>query len=367
MIGEVWLCGGQSNMEWPVRASDNADAEIAAGDTPWLRRIKAPHLLARTPSSDIDAAWEVSSSATVGKFTAVGTFMARRLHEQLGVPVGLLEINWGGTRAEPWTPTAAMKRHPRFRERVGEFETATTPATRADPGVMYNAMLSPFSPYGIRGAIWYQGESNAGQAEEYAQLLPLMISSWREAWGQGDFPFGIVQLAAFGAVSDDPVQGGWANLRDAQDSTHRIVRNTGLVILIDVGATDDIHPPNKQAVGRRLADWALNRCHGRNDLPESGPLYRGHEVVGDAIVVRFDHVGDGLTGRRGTQIDGFAIQGSDGKWHWANVEVIGPDRLRVSHPEAPRPTAVRYAWQDNPIRANLISAGGLPAAPFKTD
>ena len=120
-------------------------------------------------------------------------------------------------------------------------------------------------------------------------------------------------------------------------------------------------------VGRRLADWALNRCHGRTDLPESGPLYRGHEVVGDTIVVRFDHVGDVLTGRRGTQIDGFAIQGSDGKWHWANVEVVGLDRLRVSHPEAPRPTAVRYAWQDNPIRANLISAGGLPAAPFKTD
>ncbi len=218
LVGEVWLCGGQSNMEWPVRASDNADTEIAAGEAPWLRRVKAPHVLSRTPATDIEASWEVSSSATVGNFTAVGTFMARRLHEEIGVPIGLLDINWGGTRAEPWTPIAAMKSHPRFGERVREMEAeirrrgdATTPEIgrkTVDPGVMFNAMLCPFIPYGIRGAIWYQGESNARQPQEYSELLPLMISSWRDAWGQGDFPFGIVQLAAFKAVSDNPVQGG---------------------------------------------------------------------------------------------------------------------------------------------------------------
>ena len=224
LVGEVWLCGGQSNMEWPVRASDNADTEIAAGNTPWLRRIKAPHVRSQTPASDIEASWEVSSSATVGNFTAVGTFMARRLHEQLGVPIGLLDVNWGGTRVEPWTPIAAMKSHPRFRERANEQKM--TSGGRTEPGVMFNAMLRPFIPYGIRGAIWYQGESNAGQSVEYSELLPLMIGSWREAWGQGEFPFGIVQLAAFKAASDDPVQGGWATLRDAQDSTHRAVPPT---------------------------------------------------------------------------------------------------------------------------------------------
>ncbi len=367
LIGEVWLCGGQSNMAWPVHASNNADAEIAAGNAPWLRRIKAPHAVSRTPAGDIEASWVVSSSATVGNFTAVGTFMARRLHEQLGVPIGLLDINWGGTRAEPWTPIAAMKTHPRFRERIDDADAATREIGRSDPGVMFNAMLRPFIPYGIRGAIWYQGESNSKQPDEYASLLPLMIRSWREAWGQGDFPFGIVQLAAFKAVSDDPVQGGWASLRDAQDLTHRLVRNTGLVVLIDVGDARNIHPGNKQAVGTRLADWALNRCHGRDDLPESGPFYRSHSVDGDAIVVHFDHVGDGLTGRRGKPVDGFAILGSDGQWHWADVEVVGVDRLRVSHPDAMGAKAVRYAWQDNPVRANLVSGDGLPAAPFKTD
>ena len=566
LVGEVWLCGGQSNMEWQLRSSMNSEEEIAAGDLPWLRRIKAPHVLARTPQSDIETAWEVSTTTTAGNFTAVGTFMARRLHEELGVPIGLLDINWGGTRAEPWTATVSMKRHPRFRERVLKLERETarwgdrstdeinklfrkqmeqfeqqtdewwekklagdpgvegswaapafvdedweempvpglwsgkneswdgfvwyrttvdvpeawigkdlllqpgaiddaditywngkeigrttnqhaamrkyiisgdliqsgqatiaiaaldtggaggiTGASSAikirpvsakdseaiplagswkinrgnkfsgdrgpyppaapqapgrktsDPGVMFNAMLSPFASYGIRGAIWYQGESNAGQAAEYTELLPLMIGSWREAWGQGDFPFGIVQLAAFKAVSDNPVQGGWATLREAQDFTHRVVKNTGLAVLTDVGDARDIHPRNKQAVGKRLAEWALHRCHGRSDLPESGPFYRSYEVDGDSIVVSFDHVGDGLAGRRGMKIDGFAIQGGDGNWHWAEAEVMKAGQLRVSHPEAKTPTAVRYAWQDNPVRANLVSSHGLPAAPFKTD
>ena len=566
LVGEVWLCGGQSNMEWPLRSSMNADQEIAAGDLPWLRRIKAPHLLSRTPEFDIAAAWEVSTQATAGNFTAIGTFMARRLHEELGVPVGILDVNWGGTRIEPWTSTVAMKRHPRFKERVSKMESEVarwgdrsakeieklyrdrvtqfeqrtgewwnkkldgdpgvvgawadpsysdenweempvpglwagknqgwdgfvwyrtsievpekwkgqdlllqpgaiddaditywdgkevgrttnqhslmrsytisgdlveagqatiaiaaldtggaggiTGAPSAikirpvsakddeaiglagnwkinrgnvfsgdrgpsppeapeapgrktgDPGVMFNAMLSPFSGYGIRGAIWYQGESNAGQPTEYAELLPLMIGSWRETWGQGDFPFGIVQLAAFKATSDNPVQGGWATLRDAQDFTHRVVRNTGLVVLTDVGDARDIHPRNKQAVGKRLADWALHRCHERSDLSESGPFYRSHQIDGKSIVVSFDHAGDGLTGRRGMKIDGFALQGSDGSWHWGEVEVMDEGQLRISHADVESPTAVRYAWQDNPVRANLVSSHGLPAAPFKTD
>lgn len=566
LVGEVWLCGGQSNMEWPIRASQNADAEIAAGDTPWLRRIKAPHLLSRTPEDDINTAWEVSTKDTVANFTAVGTFMARRLYEELGVPVGLLDINWGGTRAEPWTSMSAMKRHPRFRGRVSQLEAEirrwgnrskeeieklfneqkdnfektadswwqkklkddpgvaetwaapqfsdndwkefsvpglwagedegwdgfiwyrktievpaewdgkdlvlqpgaiddaditfwqgeeigrttnqhalqrnyTVPGNKvsageatitiaaldtggaggitgsanqirirpagakvdqaiplagtwkgqrgsrfsgdrgpypptppaapglgtSDPAVMFNAMLSPFVGYGIRGAVWYQGESNAGQPNEYAELLPLMIGSWRSAWGQGDFPFGIVQLAAFRGVSEDPVQGGWATLRDAQDFTHRVVRNTGLVVLTDVGDARDIHPRNKQAVGRRLANWALNRCHGRQDLPESGPYYRSHEIDGNSILVQFDFAGEGLTGRRGKKVDGFAIQGSDGAWHWADVEVVANDQLRISHADAESPQAIRYGWQDNPVRANLVSSFGLPAAPFKTD
>ena len=565
LVGVVWLCGGQSNMEWSVRQSMNAKEEIAVGDLPWLRCIKAPHLLSRKPEKDIDARWRVSTPQTAGSFTAVGTYMARRLHEELGVPVGLLDVNWGGTRAEPWTEMGALKRHPRFRQRIldleaeikrwgnrskeeiaslfeeqkrqfesraaswwekkmaadegrkgnwasaelddSEWESMPVPGlwdgknsdwdgilwyrkeveipaewqgkdlllepgaiddaditywqgqevgrttnqyslrrsytipgdqvkggsaviaiaaldtggaggitgaadralirlkdgssdatisiagdwkirrgaafsgdrgpnapappdapgmTTTDPAVMFNAMLSPFIPYAIQGAIWYQGESNSGEPEEYRELLPLMIGSWRNAWGD-NFPFGIVQLAAFKAVSDNPVQGGWATLRDAQDFTHRVVRNTGLAVLTDIGDARDIHPANKQDVGRRLADWALNRCHGRSDLPESGPFYLRSKVDGNAMVLEFTHCGDGLVGRRGKPIDGFAIQGQDGRWHWGVAEVSGPTEIRVTHPQVQMPKAVRYAWQDNPVRANVVSSFGLPMAPFKTD
>ena len=565
LVGVVWLCGGQSNMEWTVRQSMNAKEEMAAGDLPWLRCIKAPHLLSRQPEKDIDARWRISTTQTAGSFTAVGTYMARRLHEELGVPVGLLDVNWGGTRAEPWTEMGALKRHPRFRQRILDleseiqrwgnrskeeiaslfeeqkqqfesraaswweqkmaddpgrkenwatadlddsgWETMTVPGlwqgknsdwdgfiwyrkevevpadwqgkdlilepgaiddaditfwqgqevgrttnqhalrrsyiipgdqvkagravitiaaldtggaggitgaaerallklkegprgatlsisgdwkarrgvafsgdrgpyppappsapgmTTVDPAVMFNAMLSPFIPYAIEGAVWYQGESNDGQPDEYRELLPLMIGSWRNAWGD-NFPFGIVQLAAFKAVSDNPVQGGWATLRDAQDFTHRMVRNTGMAVLTDIGDARDIHPLNKQDVGRRLADWALNRCHGRSDLPESGPFYLRSKVDGNAMILEFTHCGNGVVGRRGKPIDGFAIQGQDGRWHWGVAEVSGPMEIRVTHPQVQMPKAVRYAWQDNPVRANVVSSFGLPMAPFKTD
>ena len=379
LVGVVWLCGGQSNMEWSVRESMNPKEEMAAGDLPWLRCINAPRRLTATPEFTVDARWKVSTPKTCGDFTAVGTYMARRIHEELGVPVGLLDVNYGGTRIEAWIDLESFAAHPRFRGRIreelfganstkGEMSPEMPEVQLSDPAVLFNGMTAAFVPYAIQGAIWYQGEANDSQeeAEEYKELLPLLIHSWRNQW-DSDFAFGIVQLAAYLAVSDDPVQGGWAYIRNAQDFAHRIVSNTGMAVLTDIGDARDIHPLNKQDVGRRLADWALNRCHGRSDLPESGPFYLRSKVDGNAMILEFTHCGDGVVGRRGKPIDGFAIQGQDGRWHWGVAEVSGPTEIRVTHPQVQTPNAVRYAWQDNPVRANVVSSFGLPMAPFKTD
>ncbi len=231
-------------------------------------------------------------------------------------------------------------------------------------GSMWNAMMAPVAGFGIRGAIWYQGESNADRAQQYRALLPLLIRSWREAWREGDFPFGIVQLASFQAASNDPVEGTWAELRDAQLNTLRAVPACGLAVTLDVGDAADIHPRNKQVVGSRLAGWALAQVYGKGG-EWSGPLYLSAVARGSQLVLSFDHA-SGLTTVGGTPLDGFAVAGSDGIFVWGNASIEG-STVVVSHPSIARPTAVRYAWSCNPVRANLINGAGLPASPFATD
>lgn len=565
LVGEVWLCGGQSNMEWTMDQIAAGADEKARMNRSGIRLIKAPRTLATEPQEDIDASWEVCTPRTVGGWSAVGLYFALDLQDELDVPIGLISSNWGGTRIEPWIERSDLAGHPRFAERtealqrgidaynamdeetrerrrrranrgfereseaywnrildghpdeagewmsqdlddtgwkrmelpghwegkVGELaehdgtvwfrrrieipaDWAGTPLIlelgriddsdrtwfdgtmvgtttnrhdgirryRIDPALVHEgeavvtvcaldphgaggfdggpmrlirsdrsgpviplegawrwrrgiatrdagpsraaapinpgltpqsagtlnaAMIAPFVPYSLRGAIWYQGESNSEQPDEYRDLLPLLIESWREDFGD-HLAFGIVQLAAFRAVSDDPVQGGWAFLRDAQLEAHRTVPNTGLAVLTDVGDANDIHPRDKRSVGERLAGWALHDAYGVESAVPSGPIQTDRSREGDAIILSFEHVQGGLATRSGgSEVDGFAIAGPDGRFVWAEAVITGPKTVRVRSNEVADPRIVRYGWQDNPVRADLVGGTGLPASPFRTD
>jgi len=237
------------------------------------------------------------------------------------------------------------------------------PGNPHSPAGLYNAMIAPLIPYGIQGAIWYQGESNAGRAYQYRTLFPAMIKNWRDDWGQGAFSFIFVQLANFMAIKPEPGQSAWAELREAQLMTLALPK-TGMAVIIDIGEADDIHPKNKQDVGKRLAKWALARTYGKK-LVYYGPVYESMKVNGNRIVLYFDHVGGGLAAGGNEQLKGFAIAGADREFVWADARIEG-DTIVVSSDKVSEPVAVRYAWADNPV-CNLYNKEGLPATPFRTD
>jgi len=539
LIGDVWLCSGQSNMEWVVANSNNPEKEIAAANFPQIRSLTLNHVTAAEPQATFSGSgWQVCSPQTVGGFTAVGYFFGRKLNEELKVPIGLIHSSWGGTIAEAWAskeglaplqdfnaamedlerqskaspngtspqeewltkndkgtaggwsdelfadsawttanqplqwthsgvaelenldgvawfrrslevpadaagkeavlhlggiddedtvwlngqkigategfqkhrvypvPAGLLKKGENsiairvidinggggltgpaevmklavagspplslagaWRYKIGAdfIETGAFPK-RADsnpniPTVLYNAMISPLLPYGLKGAIWYQGESNADRAIQYRKVLPAMIRDWRKAFGQGDFPFYIVQLANFMPRAPLPGESKWAELREAQAFTAKNVPNSGLAVAIDIGDAADIHPRNKQDVGNRLALEALAKTYGKN-IVSTGPDFKEAKTEGTTIRLNFTNVGGGLVARGGT-LKGFAIAGADKKFVWADAKIDGASIL-VSSPQVAAPVAVRYAWADNP-EATLFNQEGLPAIPFRTD
>ncbi len=559
LVGEVWVASGQSNMEWPVCVSANANDEVAKADYPQIRLFTVPKQGATNLQTRVWGEWVHCSPKTIPGFSAVAYFFGRELHQKLNVPIGLINCSWGGTNAETWTPRevfhsvpglkhfednitvlekdlpAAMKKYQRqiedwekathrndpgnigvgkgwakleyddrdwaaidlpgsfdnlngtsdfdgvawFRKEVtlpsdwagkdlelnlgaiDDYDTTyfngtkvgsigvetlhpySAPRNYKIPGVLvkagrnviavrafdnfldgnfkglaqemtlrvagkkeagavcvggkwrakieqaihpihpelgkpgepicagnvnapialYNGMIHPLTPFTLRGAIWYQGESNAGNAYEYRTLFPAMIQGWRKAWGQGDFPFLFVQLANYMAVKPEPGESCWAELREAQMLTLNYL-NTGMAVAIDIGDAQDIHPKNKQDVGKRLALWALAKTYGQKNLVFSGPLYKSMNMEGNKIRIRFEFADGGLTAK-GNKPTGFAIAGKDKKFVWAEAKIDG-DTVVVWSDKVPEPAAVRYAWADNPI-CNLYNQAGLPASPFRTD
>ena len=348
VVGEVWICSGQSNMEWSIFQSKDAQLEIEAAEDPWLRHIKVNRSTATEGQFTFEGAWEPSSPQVAGNWTAVGTHFGRKLRSELGVPVGLINTSWGGTRIEPWCDPSSLAKNPTFAEIVE--------SRRADPqapGALFDAMVHPLIPYGMRGAVWYQGESNAGEPERYRELLPLMIQSWRAAWGQGDFPFGVVQLAPFES------NGRWAELREAQDLGAQAAGNTGLVVLLDVGNPTDIHPADKQTVGQRLGRWALAETYGQNILP-TGPKVRSVGFTDSSCVVELDHA-VGLATRDGAAPGDFEVSTDKRSWQAAEATISG-NQITIAGNGI---VAVRYAWSDVPTKANVMNAEGLPMAPFR--
>ncbi|MDT7893779.1 MAG: hypothetical protein LASZOEIN_002094 [Candidatus Fervidibacter sp.] len=553
LFGEVWVCSGQSNMEWPVALAQNAQQEIATANFPQIRFFIVEKAIALEPQSDCKGRWVVCSPETVGGFSAVGYFFGREIHQRLKVPVGLIGTYWGGTPAESWTDLKALESDPDFKpildrlprdpetlkrlqekyeqameewrqkailkdpgnkgeamgwaspefddsdwatmevprpwerispemnidgavwfrkvvvlpdewagkdlllslgpiddydttyfngEKVGATGAETPnswtvprqyripgrlvkaganliavrvfdqwgdggfsgrpnqmrleladgtgkpillsgewkfkvefarhaskvppqpqpPINSWTPTTLFNAMVAPFVPYAIKGVIWYQGESNVGRAYQYRKLFPALINSWRRAWGY-EFPFLFVQLANFLERKPEPTESAWAELREAQLLTLKTVPKTGMAVAIDIGEANDIHPRNKQDVGKRLALAALAIAYGQK-IVYSGPIYRSMRIEGNKIRIFFDHVGSGLVAK-GEKLTGFAIAGEDRKFVWANAKIEG-NTVVVWSEQVPKPVAVRYGWADNPD-CNLYNKEGLPASPFRTD
>lgn len=370
MVGEVWICSGQSNMEWPVGDFGkvaNYEEEIRNAKYPNIRLLQVEKNTSDQPLQEIKAAgngWQECSPETIDKFSATAYFFGRNLHENLDIPIGLINTSWGGTVAEAWTSEESLSQLPEFVERIEDFNNknyANDPGNPNHPTTLYNAMIAPIVPYGIKGAIWYQGESNDSRAYQYQTLFPLMISDWRTKWGY-DFPFYYVQLANFMEMNDEPVESNWAELREAQLKTLNL-DNTGMAVIIDIGDAKDIHPKNKQDVGKRLALQALENTYNQN-IVGSGPIYQSYKIENGGIRIYFEENKSKLK-VKGNEIKGFSIAGPDKKFYWADAKIEN-NEVVVSSPHVKFPMAVRYAWSNNP-ECNLYNDKDLPASPFRTD
>lgn len=364
LFGDVWICSGQSNMGWTLGSANDAQKEIAEANFPKIRLMTVQAVSKAVPQKDVPVVpWVECSSTTAGKFSAVGYFFGRKLYQELDVPIGLINNSWGGATCEAYIEAKRL-------DEVQEFKPVLDPKRIEEQkpqyraGHLYNGMVLPIVPFGIKGAIWYQGESNAARAWQHGLLFPVLIQNWREIWGQGDFPFYFVQLANFRKVQPEPGESDWAELRQSQ--TAALSRpNTGEAVIIDLGEAEDIHPKNKQDVGSRLAALALAKDYGK-DVVWSGPRFKSMKIINNKAILSFDFVCGGLeTKPQDTGIKGFALAGTDRKWYWAEAIIEG-DQVVVSSAKVPKPVAVRYAWADNP-ECNLYNKEGFPASPFRTD
>jgi sialate O-acetylesterase len=399
LLGEVWICSGQSNMEWRMAQSHEPTAAIESSKNDRIRLFTVPKLKADAPADDVKAAWEFCAPEAVRNFSAVAYFFGRDLQKELGVPVGLIHTSWGGSPAEVWMREEILADNGLYKAEIldifpdqkkwfdAEVEKWEKEKTELEkegkkisrgrpwgiwkPSELYNGMIAPLIPYAIRGAIWYQGESNAGRAWQYRHLFPDMISNWRMDFGQGDFPFLLVQLAPWdrnkkreiSKITEEPMESDWAELREAQSLSTKVLPNVGMAVITDVGDKDDIHPAKKEPVGARLA-LAARAIAYHEKVTHSGPVYRALEIEGDKAIISFDHTGRGLIAKGG-DLQGFAVAGPDRKFAWAKAMIKG-DKVVVSSPEVPDPVAVRYGWADFPV-VNLFNKEGLPASPFRTD
>jgi len=367
LIGEVWFCSGQSNMEWPVSMSDNPQEEIKNANHPRIRHIKIPHVPSATPQSEVASpGWTICAPETVGDYTAVGYFFGRALEKDLDVPVGLIGCNWGGTRIEPWTPPAGFAAVPAladFTNNIAKYPEKNEKGeiNHQSPLALYNGMVAPLVPYAIRGALWYQGESNNGEGMLYHEKMKALIAGWRSVWNDPQLPFLYVQLAPY-KYGGDPKQ--LAGIWEAQAKTLN-VHGTGMAVTVDIGNVADIHPRNKQDVGKRLELWALNNVYGKKGLVYSGPLYRSLKIDGDKARVTFDHIGEGLVSRDGKPLSFFQVAGEDQKFVDAQAKIEG-NEVVVQAAGVAKPVAVRFGWHQE-AEPNLSNKAGLPASPFRTD
>ncbi len=390
-IGEVWLASGQSNMQFKLNEGNNAAKEIADANYPTIRFFTVEHNISSKPLDKVKGEWLVCNSENAKKFSAVAYFFARELNQDKNVPVGVISSSWGATPSEAWTSGESLSNYPDLKDSIMRYQKLqedwellyrnfvdeteavkkmnngskppTMPVQKNYPTALYNAMIAPIIPYGIKGVIWYQGENNATRAIQYRSLFPLLINDWRSKWKNETLPFIFVQLANFKAKNPEPVfKDDWALLREAQSMTLQLP-NTGMAVTIDIGDAKTIHPTNKQDVGNRLY---LSANHVAYHVPGtySGPQYASMAIKNDKIELSFTQIGKGLISK-GDSLLGFAVAGADKHFYWADAKIIG-DKIIVGSNYVPNPVAVRYAWATNPD-VSLYNVEGLPASPFRTD
>lgn len=421
LIGDIWLCTGQSNMAGTLgaymgdRYTDYQHFYKGLPEAnPMIRLFKLKQDGADTPQAEVvtneafGPTWRLCDEESALEFSATGYLFGRKLQPEVGVPVGLIYATLGGTKAESWVPAEVLRSRPEFKIILDDYEEAVAnypqafeqyqtrladwktlspeerrgnrapqapmgPQHPKRPSGLYNFMIAPLQQFPVKGAIWYQGEGNSGRPTQYQTLFPDLITSWREKWELGDFPFLFVQLAAFRKYNAEPEDTGWARLREAQTMTLSLP-NTGMATIIDAGHQTDIHPPDKPTVGARLAAQALKVAYDR-DIIASGPMFDTLTIEGNRALVKFANVGGGLTTKTveadghtvpADTLTGFAICGADKTFHWADAEIQGDNTVVVSSPEVESPVAVRYAWADFPL-CNLYNREGFPAVPFRTD
>lgn len=412
LVGEVWMCSGQSNMAWTL--SRVKDPAVEQANLPSVRLFKTLSKTAATIQSDCEGSWKVCTPESAAQFSAVGYHFGRELSESLDVPIGLIDTSWGGKRVEAYTSVEKLKTVSKakpllmaWEDRVDRYSVAKAKKNLANavkkweqkrekmiaeapagenpklprkpklqvppqlipkyPGSIFNQKIAPWTRYAIAGTIWYQGESNSKCAAEYESLLPALIEDWRSRWGS-EFPFYMVQLANYRKPSTEPgTPDDWAELQAIQTKVSQTVPRCGIAVINDIGDARNIHPANKRDVGHRLALLALKQHYGKDIKVFASPLYKSHKIKNDHIEVTFEHVGSGLQARDKKNLERFEIAGEDQNWHWAKAEIVSSDSIRVSSSDVPQPVAVRYAWAANPKGANLVNSAGLPASIFRTD
>ena len=385
LVGEVWLASGQSNMEKPIgnqpgqKPTFNAEAELAAANYPNLRIFKVEKTLAATPQTDLTKfkSWQECSSNSLDgiSFSAAAYFFGREIHTNLNVPVGLVESSWGGTRIEPWTPPVGFEQVASQKKFAATQISATNKIPNTKPTAIYNAMIAPLAGFALRGAIWYQGESNLMGTNQdndylqYADKMAALVGGWRAIWQEGDFPFYFVQIAPFKYFGGKVPRANSAEMLPEfwtlQSQAARRIKHTGMAVTTDlVNNLDDIHPRDKATVGHRLALLALDKTYGEK-VVSSGPTFDKMIISGNKAVLKFDHADGGLMSKDGQPLTWFTIAGEDGKFVPGDAKIVG-DTVEVSAAGIEKPVAVRFAW-DETAQPNFFNGAGLPAEPFHTD
>lgn len=372
LLGEVWFCSGQSNMEMPMKGLGNspvngANEFILNAKNPYIRLFNTERAGSLTPENDVIGSWEEANGKSVSNFSAIGYLFGQKLFEQLNIPIGVIESSWGGTRIEAWLPKDSIANYPDVKL---SNTLAEDPNQRKQPSQIFNAIIHPFQNFKIKGYLWYQGESNRTNPEPYKEYMHTLIHAWRSQWGNDELPFYLVQIAPYAYENNrqtDAINAGL--IREAQLLASLEIPNTGLVVTSDVGKCNDIHPPEKETIANRLAYWALAKQYGYDQIHFAAPVYDFMEVNKNTLELSFKSIQGNDRVRLssfGQALTGFTIAGADKVFYPSQASLNNNGTITLTSSKVPKPVAARYGFEDC-FSASLYSLAKIPVSPFRTD